>query len=440
MTLKLTRHGFLSGAAALAAAAGLSSCGAGGVGSSASGSVPSGLKMRAWDFQPDTVSQLVKTWSDASGVPVDVEINALSGYAQALQTRMQSGDAIDVFYNQASNGKKYFEANWAAALNDLDGADKVVEDIFPSALPAYQSAQGDLIALPYYSALHYTIYNTAYLEQAGISAPPTSLDDLYSQCEKLKASGVCETPYQGFWAKDGTAEWFINYLLNGGVTPFHDDGSPAFADDSNAVHVLEWWLEMFTSGLAPQSTLTDDPGVLTSNLADGKTAFFSAHHYFLQMVRDAAGPQSGNVLGMSSGFGTAKTLQAGEILQMGVIDDTDRRAKAWDLMKFYGYKDDEGRLPAFEQWAVAAGQLAPYPAFFEDRTIREAMSKTYDLEALKTTFENESDPVPTRFEIWYPDFAAEVSPIIEDMLISSKDPKKALDSLAKAAQTAKDNA
>lgn len=433
----------------MAVAAGLAGCGANGTtGGTATGSAAGGassaasteLTMMAWDFQPDMAQKLVDTWSTASGTKVNLEINALSGYAQALQTRFQSGDEIDVYYNQASNGKKYFEAEWAAALDDMDGASDVLSNMFESARPAYQSIDGQLIALPYYSALHYTIYNPKFLEDAGISAPPTSFDDLYSQCEKLRDSGVCATPYQGFWAKDGTAEWFINYLLNGGVTPFDAEGNPVFADDSKAVDVMKWWLEMYKSGLAPQSTLTDDPGVLTNNLANGTTAFFSAHHYFLQMVKDAGGTQSGNVAGMSSGFGTAKTLQTGEILQMGRIEDAERRKQAWDLMRFYGYQDENGKFPAFEQWALAAGMIAPYPAFFEDAGIKEAMSKTYDFEALKKTFEDESDAVPTRFEIWYPDFAIEVSPIIEGMLINNGDPKATIDALAKAASDAKANA
>lgn len=436
MTIRISRRGLLGGTAAVAIASTLSAC------SSGATTDPSGtpLKMMAWDFEPDTAQLLVDTWSEKSGTPVTLEVNPLSGYSQALQTRMQSGEVVDLFYNQAPSGKKYFEAEWARALDDLDGADQVLGDMFESARPAYQSIDGQLIALPYYSALHYTIYNKKFLEEAGISSPPTSFDELFSQCEQIRDAGVCKTPYQGFWSKDGIAEWFINYLLNGGVTPFDQSGDPEFADDSKAVDVMTWWREIYASGLAPQSTLTDDPGILTDNLANGHTAFFSAHHYFLQIVKNAAGSHSEHSAAMSSGFGTNPTLQGGEILQMGRIEDATRRNQAWDLMKFYGYKDEEGNLPAFEQWAVAAGQLAPYPAFFENETIRKEMGKTYDLDGLKDVFDRQSDPVPTRFEIWYPEFANQVSPIIEGMLINKDGPKATLDKLAEAARSAKQNA
>lgn len=298
MTFSITRRALLGGTAATAVAATLAGCGNDTDNGDATdnGESAGALTMVAWDFEPDTAQQLVDTWSEQSGTSVNLEINALSGYAQALQTRMQAGDDVDVFYNQASNGKKYFQADWARALDDLDGAGDVLDDMFESARPAYQSTDGQLIALPYYSALHYTIYNQKYLEDAGISAPPTSFDELFTQCEQIRDAGVCDTPYQGFWTKDGIAEWFINYLLNGGVTPFDEGGNPVFADDAKATDVMAWWREIYTSGLAPQSTLTDDPGILTNNLANGSTAFFSAHHYFLQQVRAADGEQSGGIV------------------------------------------------------------------------------------------------------------------------------------------------
>ncbi len=425
---------FLGGAALLP---GLTSC-------SSQSSTPGAdepLEFLAWDFQPDTVEALVKEWKTKTGNEINVSINALSGYASALQTRMQAGQSVDVFYNHSSNAKKYYAAEWASRLDDLEGIDKITADLFPSAKPMYQSSDGAVIALPYYSALHYTIYNKKYLEAAGITALPGNFDQLYSACEKLKKDNICATPYQGFWAKDGIAEWFINYMLNADVTVFSENHDPVFADDPNAVHVLQWWQEMFNSGLAPASTLTDDPGKLTSNLADGTTAFFSAHHYFLAQVRGLNGKYSGDDIGsMSSGFASHKTLQAGEVLQMGVIKDDKRRTKAWEFMRYYGSGDESGNYPAFQKWAEAAGLLAPYAGFFKNDQIRKAMSKTYDVDELRETFELRSEVVPTRFEIWYPTFATAIGEHIEDMLINKKDPKQTLDSLAKVAAEAKKNA
>ena len=68
------------------------------------------------------------------------------------------------------------------------------------------------------------------------------------------------------------------------------------------------------------------------------------------------------------------------------------------------------------------------------------MSKTYDVDELRETFEQRSEVVPTRFEIWYPTFATAIGEHIEDMLINKKDPKQTLDSLAKVAAEAKKNA
>lgn len=434
MAITINRRNFLSSALLLGVAATVTST-LPGCSKSEDANTP--LEFQGWDFQPDTIETLIKQWSEKSGVEVNVSISPNAGYPATIQTRMQSGGDIDVFYNNSFNGKKFYEAEWADNLSDLPQADEVLSAMFESARPMYQAADGSLIALPYYSALHYIMYNPVLMKEAGIDQFPTSFDELYSACEKMKKDGICDTPYQGYWAKDAIEEWFISYLLNAGVTPFDGNGDPVFADDSKSVEMMSWWLSTFKEGLTPASTLTDDPGKLTSNLADGVTCFFDAHHYFLPIAKAEKGKYAADLLETSSGFGVNKTLQAGEILQMGKISNADRREKAWDLLKFYGFKDENGKFPAFNEWAKAAGLLAPYPEFFDDEEIAQVMSEHYDFADLRATFENQSDPVPTRFEPWYPDFGNQVADAIQDMLVNNAEPKATIQKLADAAVAAK---
>jgi multiple sugar transport system substrate-binding protein len=92
---------------------------------------------------------------------------------------------------------------------------------------------------------------------------------------------------------------------------------------------------MYQEGLAPKSLLTDDPGKLSNEMAQGNAAFYVLHHYFLTSIRSLEGPQSANVKSAAAG---PSTLQIGEVLQMGVSDSEEERLATWELMKYYGWK------------------------------------------------------------------------------------------------------
>lgn len=432
-SLNLSRRHLISLTGVTALALTVAACG----GQKPSADSASPLQFMGWDFEPDTINELVSTWSKGSGTQVTVEVSPYDGFPAAIQTRLQSGAEIDVFYNRGFNAEKFVQAGWAADLSEMEGADEILNDIFPSARSKYLSTDGTLIALPYYSALHYIHYNPDFLSQAGWDHFPTTLTELYQACKDMKSKGVCDTPYAGYWLKDAAEEWFTNYLLNSGVTPFDDAGEPVFKDDPRSVEVLEWWRALMDEGLTPSSALTDDPGKLVTNMGDGTTAFLDAHHYYLASIHADQGQYAASIKQTSSGLGSGKTLQAGEVIQMGAIKDQARREQAWSLLTYYGWKDSDGKLASFAAWAKAAGLLAPYPAFFEDKDIAEAMTAHYDLADLREVFENASDPVAVRTQPWYATYAAKAGELVQQCVIGQTSAKDTVAALAEAARDAK---
>ena len=424
----------LAGGAGLAAALGpvLSACSSG---DDTSDSPWNGeLQFVGWDFQPDTIKRLVKAWSDANGTPVNVQTIPNVGYSAALQTRLRGGDTIDVFYNFAYNTQKFIDQKWAVELNGLPDVDTMVNEMFPSARERHVNADGKIISAPYFSAVYMNQYNKAYVERAGFTAPPASLAETYQQAKKIKADGICDTPYVAYWIKEFCEEYLNVYLLAQGVTPFDEKGEPVFADDPKAEEAFAWWQSMYTEGLAPKSLLNDDPGKLSGELAQGRAAFFVLHHYLLTSVRDLKGPQSANI--EQAPVVNGQTLQIGEVLQLG-SKSAQAKEKAWQLMKHYGWKDTEGKFSVFTEWAKAGGLAAPYPAFFTDPATTAAFPDYYDLSKLSQTFESGSNVVPARTLPWYPDFQAKVGDLVHAMLLGQAEPKATVAALADAARKAK---
>ena len=134
--------------------------------------------------------------------------------------------------------------------------------------------------------------------------------------------------------------------------------------------------------------------------------------------------------------GSNYTLQIGEVLQMGNIADADEKAAAWDLMKYYGWKDKNGKFSVFTQWAKAAGLAAPYPGFFTDPDVIAAFPSYYDLPMISKVFATGSKVVPARTLAWYPDFQAKVGDLVHPLLLGQATPKDTVAALTKAATDA----
>jgi len=124
------------------------------------------------------------------------------------------------------------------------------------------------------------------------------------------------------------------------------------------------------------------------------------------------------------------------VLQLGQIEDEDRRLAAWDLAKYYGWKDDAGKFSVFTQWADAAGLGAPYAGFFTDPDVIAAFPEYYDLDELSQIFATGSQVVPARTLPWYPDFQARVGDVIHALLLNQATPQETVDALTDAAKAA----
>lgn len=377
------------------------------------------LEFYGWDFQPDQIERNIEIFTEQTGIPVNVNIIPNVGYAGGLQTKIMGGLRLDVFYNFRYNTSKYYYAGWARRLDDLPDADQILGDMFSNAVPLYTAQDGALICLPYFNAVHMLHYNQSYLEQAGIEAPPKTKQEIYDQCKQLKDAGIAPTPYTAYWIKEFCEEYLMVYLLSEGIRPFDENYDPVWQDHDKSAEVFDWWQAMYQDELTPATLLTDQPTQLLTQIQEGNAAFFTLHHYFLKPIREAGAKESGNIVLSDWMPGeTGETFLMGEVIQMSA--EPISLSAAWELAKFYGWKDQNGEMRTFKEWAKAAALACPYPAFFEDAEVREAYGSFYDFDMLVDVFQNRSDPVQARNAVWYPEFQTFVGDTIHELLKGEK--------------------
>jgi multiple sugar transport system substrate-binding protein len=395
------------------------------------------LEFEAWEFAPDQIKQHLADWTKTSSVPVNLSIIPNVGYGPAMQTKLQGGATIDVYYNFTYNTGQFVNQGWAHDLAGFPNVQDMLDDMFPIARGRYVQADGKIIAAPYFNACHVMMYNTTHLTKAGVAAPHT-LTDVYNVAKAIKTAGINKTPYVAYWIKEFMEEYLNVYLIGEGVTMWDDKGNPVFADDPKTQTVFEWWLSMYTDGLTTPTMLTDDPIKLATLMGTGDASMYVLHHYFLPIIRGLKNaPEAKNVdIFYRMPSATGKTFQMGEVIQMGTKGQGRSIDDAWNLMKFYGWKDSNGVYATFKSWASASQLGAPYPGFWADPDVIKDFSPFFDVPKLTDMFANGSDVQTGRNATWYQTFQAKVGDRMQAMLLGQASPKDTVTGLAADAKSA----
>lgn len=132
-----------------------------------------------------------KVAADYESAHPDVHIKVSAMQHEDMLTKLdaafQSGDAPDV-YMERGGGElaDHVEAGLTKDLSD-DAADVISE--LGGSVAGWQ-VDGKTYALPYSMGVVGFWYNKSLFSKAGITAAPTTLDDLYADIDKLKGAGI----------------------------------------------------------------------------------------------------------------------------------------------------------------------------------------------------------------------------------------------------------
>ncbi len=406
------------------------------------GSVPQGtddpLEFYGWDFMPDKIKEYCNDFEIENNEQVNVHIIPNVGYLPGIQTKIMGGVRMDVFYNFRWNQLRFYNVGWAADLSDFPGADDILDDIVESARPAYKSEDGKLISLPYFSAPFVNMYNPVLLKNAGFDTFPESKEEMYEMCKVLKADGI-SAPYVAYWNKDFIDRYFFIYLISEGIEVFDSNFNPVFQNDPETKKVFEWWARMYQEKLTTPTILTDNPSESVISMQEGHSAFFNLHHYFLKGIQESGSTEGENViLGPQIPGKTGTTLHIGEVLQMS--GNTPDPARAWELLKFYSWKNKAGEYHVPRTWALEAGLLVPYKGFFANREIVDSFKSWIDWDRLIDIVENKSKIETVRMQVWYPDWRTESSGVLHQMIIGDIPVEEAIKEVAAIAERVKKEA
>ena len=153
----------------------------------------------ATEPQGQAIQAAVDKFTEDTGVSVDLQFKGRTGIREGLQPALDAGTNIDLFDEDIDR----VNSTWGQYLMDLEELAKAAdyEATANAGLIAAcrEVGGGTLKSIPYQPNVFAFFYNQAIFDEAGITAVPTTWEELDAVCAKIKDAGytpiTCDDAY-----------------------------------------------------------------------------------------------------------------------------------------------------------------------------------------------------------------------------------------------------
>lgn len=174
------------------------------------------------------------------------------------------------------------ESEWLTAIDRLGGIISL-ED-YLAADPAFTESLtdatqirwlGETKMLNWYIFPYSYSYNVAALEEAGVT-PPKSWEEVIPKSQEITAALGGKMNGFGTFFNESGADYLPYYMFGSRLAQlggrfFDDEGNVVF-NSPEGVRALEWWKEVYDSGILPAGVLGSSKGAVREQFATGKIA------------------------------------------------------------------------------------------------------------------------------------------------------------------------
>jgi len=275
---------------------------------------------------------------------------------------LSTGDLPDIVQIQDISLQQMIDTGSVLPASACVKADKYDLSDHLKRVVDYYTVEGTLWPMPFNVSNPVLYYDKAKFRAAGLDPdkPPSTLEEVKSVSEKLKASGVVSQA--GFGLK--TDPWYLEQLMAKAGKPFvnNSNGRKARAtkaafDSSSGLEIFTWLSDMVSKGLA---TVNADEGSESVNNLLGirsgthaMTIDSSASLGTIQQVL-ASGEGGGVELGvapMPGPSGKGGVLVGGAALYIVNKSAPEKQAAAWEFAKFLSEPQTQA------DWAAGTGYV-----------------------------------------------------------------------------------
>jgi multiple sugar transport system substrate-binding protein len=317
----------------------------------------------------------------------------------------------------------------------LDVTSRVTADMKSGMFPASWNGvtrNGKVYGMPWLMDVKYFMYNKSILQQAGISAPPKTWEELVDQATIIKQKGLAEFPIIWSWnQKEGVVCDFTALLFGNGGAFLDASGAPVFNNDKG-VQVLTWMKQTLDAGLSNPSSVSSDENAVEADFLAGKSAF--AVNWLFQ-YSDSQDATKSQIVGQTA-FAPMPVFAAGAAA--GIVSASVDGSSSFAIMATTPYPDQTWKFLTYlasnaVQTKYSAEMLPVWQTDFTGSalTALEAATPinpvTVPAFLAQFPYANERPTVP-----YYNEGSADLQLAIQQALTGVKSPKDALDVAAAA--------
>jgi multiple sugar transport system substrate-binding protein len=243
-----------SGVLAVAATLLLAACGGGGSGGGAANLAPpaqasGSIVLSGWSSSPAEEALLKQVIADFEQKYPNVKVNyqPVSGdYPTAMLAKFSARKPPDVFYLDPNYAQDWIKQQLLEPLDDYVAKTNFDTSKFvPQLVDEFKGHKdGKLYGLPKDWSPLAMFTNTALLNQAGVTSPPSTWDDLVTDAKKIQVPGGKPICLSADWARA------LAFVYQNGGSFFNGDQTQVTVNSAETKQALDWYVGLVRDGLA----------------------------------------------------------------------------------------------------------------------------------------------------------------------------------------------
>ena len=315
------------------------------------------------DYSDAVMKQINDEFTKQTGAKVDVQAQAWDGITTKLTTALGTStppDVVDIGNTQVAG-----YANTGGLMDLTAYKDQLQQGgTWVQSLLGPATFDGKLYAVPSFVGNRAVIYNKKMWAEAGITAAPTTYEELKADLDKLKAKHAGESDFSAFYLPGQFWYAAMSWVWDAGGDIATENGGTwkgAFSSDASQKGLNEFKAFQNTySNKASQTLNTDEPNE-DQIMADGKTATIIGALWDGGVVaKNSNGKIAESDLGTfalpsMSGSKAAPNFGGGEVWGIAAKSPNQDLALVWT--KIAASPDIQNALAA-QPWIPNTGELA----------------------------------------------------------------------------------
>lgn len=324
--------------------ASLCACAGGDTGDGGQGSSGTSDKLTVaiWDSgQKDGLDEIIKDYTEATGVPVEVQVVNWDQYWTLLEAGATGGELPDVFWMHSNEAQKYMENDMLLDLTDrIASSQKLEMDKFPQDLKDLYTLDGKTYAIPKDMDTIALWYNKTMFDEAGIEYPNEdwTWDDYYDAAVKLtKKDG---SQYGTTMGPSSNQDGWENMVYSMGGKVISDDKTKSGFDDPNTIKAMEYVEKLIQNAMPPAATMSETGGDVL--FQSGKIAMCTFGSWMIApMKQNDYVAENCDVAVLPKDAKTGRRVSIYNGLGWAISAGTENPDAAWELVEWFGSKDGQ---------------------------------------------------------------------------------------------------